>query len=146
MPTYLTKLAFILLLILSKSAFAHHSALLVKDAWIAEAPPVSKVMVAYLILENTGTDNIKLSNATSVDYSSIEFHETKHEDGLAKMVRHSGFVIPAKSTVRLERGGKHLMLFNPQKRLKQGDVVTMKFIFADGSSMPVDINVKKAQY
>ena len=146
MHKYFTNCAFILLLCLSKSAFAHHSALLIRDAWIAEAPPTSKVMVAYLTLENTGNTHIIIRSATSNSYSSVEFHETKHKDGLARMVRHPSLMIPAKSTVELKRGGKHFMLFNPKERLQQGDEVTMKLIFADGSTKTINIPVKKAQY
>jgi len=146
MRIHFISFSFILLLLLGKQAFAHHSALSIRDAWIAEAPPTSKVMVAYLILENTGTAHIKLRSATSNSYSSIEFHETRHQDGLARMVRHPSLIIPAKSTIQLKRGGKHFMLFNPEKRLVEGDEVTIELMFADGSTQTINIPVKKAQY
>ena len=34
--------------------YAEEAKLNVEDAWISEAPPVSKVMVAYMTINNTG--------------------------------------------------------------------------------------------
>ena len=97
--------------------------LVIQDAWIAEAPPVSKVMVAYMTVKNTGPTAIEIIRAESEIYSSIEFHETVHEDGMARMIRHDSLNISANSRLELKRGGPHLMLFNPVKVLKAGDTV-----------------------
>jgi copper(I)-binding protein len=129
-----------------KSAFASDSALLVENAWIAEAPPVSKVMVAYMTLTNTGLKPLDIIAAESDVYSSIEFHQTVHENGLAKMVRHSNLTIAPSESLQLKRGGIHLMLFNPGKRLKAGDFVSIKLRTNDGLSQSVSIPVKKTQF
>ncbi len=68
------------------SASADTGTFQVDGAWIAEAPPVSKVMVAYLTITNTGTDSVDIVHAASDLYSSIEFHETIHDGGMARMV------------------------------------------------------------
>lgn len=118
----------------------------VEDAWIAEAPPVSKVMVAYMNLSNRSDEAQQIVSATSDNYSSIEFHETVYEDGLARMIRHETLTLPGKSTVKLQRGGKHLMLFNPVKHLKAGDTITIRFTDTRGDNLSVAIPVRKSTF
>ncbi len=131
---------------LFSTVFADSNTLSIKDAWIAEAPPVSKVMVAYMTLENNGSQDITLVKAESNLYSSIEFHETRHEDGMARMFRHNNLTIPANNHIVLKRGGKHLMMFNPVKRLKAGDTVTIKLTMNNNVSQTFEVTVKKSQY
>ena len=125
---------------------AGEAGLSVEDAWIAEAPPVSKVMVAYMTINNTSDAAIDLVNAESDLYSSIEFHETLHEDGMARMVRWGKLTIPARGSIQLKRGGKHFMLFNPTKQLKAGDTVNIKLTTDKNITKLITVTVEKAQY
>jgi copper(I)-binding protein len=120
--------------------------LVIENAWIAEAPPVSKVMVAYMTLKNTGSKNMEIISATTDLYSSIEFHETIHKEGMAQMIRHESLNISANNTLELKRGGPHLMLFNPVKPLTAGDIVNIKFTTSNNKTKTVSVAVKKAQY
>ena len=126
--------------------FADESNLIIENAWIAEAPPVSKVMVAYMTVKNTGPKAIEIIRAESDLYSSIEFHETIHEDGMARMIRHDSLIISANNKLELKRGGPHLMLFNPTKRLNAGDTVNIKFTTKNNITKTVAVAVKKAQF
>ena len=137
---------FFIILCCFKSAYATDSALLVENAWIAEAPPVSKVMVAYMTLKNTGVEPVEIVAAKSDLFSSIEFHETIHEDGMAKMVRHNSLNIPPEKSLQLKRGGQHLMLFNPAKPLKAGDTVNIRLVTKDDICQNVSVTVRKAQF
>ena len=119
---------------LSNMAVAAEAELRIEDAWIAEAPPVSKVMVAYMTMVNTGTKTIDIIDAESDTFSSIEFHETVYEDGMARMISHDSLSIPAGGQLVLKRGGPHFMLFNPAKHLLAGDTKI------------VSVPVKKAQF
>ncbi len=123
----------------------HEDNLVFADAWIAEAPPVSKVMVAYMTVKNTGSKAIEIIRAESDLYSSIEFHETIHKDGMARMIRHDSLNISANNKLELKRGGPHLMLFNPTKRLKAGDTVNIKFTTNNNTTKTISVAVKKVQ-
>jgi len=140
--------AFLFLIILGffKPTYADDSALLIENSWIAEAPPVSKVMVAYMTLKNTGAETIEIIAAESENYSSIEFHETVHEDGLARMIRHDSLKILPGQSLQLKRGGPHLMLFNPTKRLKAGDHVSIRLSTKDNICQTISVPVKKTQF
>lgn len=124
----------------------NESCLTVQNAWIAEAPPVSKVMVAYLTITNETSKKIEIIRAESELYSSIEFHETKHENGIARMIRHQSLNIPANDKLVLQRGGAHLMLFNPTKTLKANDEVKITLTLSDGNTQSIDVAVKKATF
>ena len=105
----------LLFILVSNAASSTPNTLSIKDAWIAEAPPVSKVMVAYMTIENDGAQDTTIVKAESDLYSSIEFHETQHQDGMARMIRHDDLLIPANDHVTLKRGGKHFMLFRSEE-------------------------------
>lgn len=120
--------------------------LVIEDAWIAEAPPVSKVMAAYMRFNNSGEKAIEIIHAESELYSSIEFHETKQENGIARMIRHDTFNIPANNKLELMPGGPHMMLFNPTKRLTEGDTVSIKLTTNNNKIKTVTLPVKKAYY
>ncbi len=118
----------------------------VDAAWIAEAPPTSRVMVGYMTINNPDAEAIDIISAKSDTYSSIEFHETLHEDGMAKMVRHDSLHVPAHGSIQLKRGGKHLMLFNPTTPLKAGDTVSITLTTENNTSKIITVDVKKAQF
>jgi copper(I)-binding protein len=120
--------------------------LTVENAWIAEAPPVSRVMVAYMVLNNTGSEAIEIIHAESDLYSSIEFHETRHENDVARMIRHDSLYLPANNKLELRRNGPHLMLFNPTKRLKAGDTVNIKLTAKNNASKTILVTVKKTPF
>jgi len=145
MKTIFTTLI-LLLTTFSSAVSASPPGVSVKDAWIAEAPPVSKVMVAYMSIENSSEEDITIVKAESDSYSSIEFHETRYEDGMARMIRHDSLLIPANNHITLKRGGKHLMLFNPVKRLKAGDSITINLTTKDNVEKTIQVTVKKSQY
>jgi copper(I)-binding protein len=142
---YLTALFLIIFSIL-QTAHADGSKLEIENAWIAEAPPVSKVMAAYMTIKNTGPETIDIISAESDLYSSIEFHETIQKDGMARMARHESLTIPANDTLTLKRGGTHLMLFNPVKTLVEGDSVTIKLTTENKVVKTISVTVKKARY
>ena len=123
----------------------NNTPLIIEGAWIAEAPPVSKVMVAYMSIKNTGSEDLEIIHAESDVYSSIEFHETVHEGDMARMVRHDSLQIDAGSELELKRGGPHLMLFNPVRRLRAGDTVDIELTLYNRQTFTITVPVKKAQ-
>ncbi len=116
----------------------------VSNAWIAEAPPVSKVMAAYMTISNDSAETVTVLSAESADFGKIEFHQTVNEDGIARMKHQPSLVIPANASLSLEPGGYHMMLFRPARTLRAGDSSSMLLKTSSGKSLTVDIMVKKA--
>ncbi|WP_455208464.1 copper chaperone PCu(A)C [Kaarinaea lacus] len=130
---------------LANTAFAHaDGGIVVKDAWVREAPPSATVLAAYMTIENHTDKDKVLTSVTSSVFNKIEMHKTVNKDGMASMEQQKELTIAAESEVKLEPGGFHLMLFNPAKQLKVGDDISFTLKFASGSTSIVNATVKKA--
>jgi len=125
-------------------ALADNHGLTFSKVWIAEAPPVSRVLAAYMKIENHTNHDIKVSSATSSSFSSTAFHKTIFEDGMAKMRHQDSLIIPANGSLELKRGGLHMMLFNPVTPLHAGDSVSFSFELDNQNTITVNAGVKKA--
>ncbi len=115
----------------------------ITNAWIAEAPPVSRVHAGYFTLHNGSDKPVTLKTVSSDAYGNIEMHLSIEKDGVSSMQWLQQIEIPAGEDVVFAPGGYHLMLFRPAKRLKQGDTVKLHFGFADGSRITTTATVKK---
>ena len=116
----------------------------VDDAWIREAPPVSKVQAAYMELHNKSDKDVSLISASSPHFSRIEFHRTEMSGGVMRMQQQEKLNITANSELKLQPDGMHMMLFNPRTPLKSGDKVPFSLTFSDEQKMEIMIKVKKA--
>lgn len=138
--------ALLLLVITPSSAvFAHKDGgIVVKNAWVREAPPVSPVLAAYMTIENHTAEIRHLTSVSSSAFQKIEIHQTVYKDGMASMEGQDKLAIAAEGKVELKPGGTHLMLINPVKKLKAGDTVSFVLNFDNDSKSIISAPVKKA--
>lgn len=130
---------------LAPQAFGHKDGgIVVKNAWVREAPPVSPVLAGYMVIENHTDKNQELTYVKSSAFQKIEIHKTVHKDGMATMESQNSLNIDAERSVELKPGETHLMLINPANPLKAGDTVTFVLTFSNGSKSIVSAPVKKA--
>lgn len=115
----------------------------VEQAWIREAPPASRVLAGYMTIVNTGDAPAEITGISSPDFSRAELHLTRVEDGVARMIPVASIPVPAGGRVLLEPGGMHLMLFDPGRPLKSGDIVRLDVKQSAGTSVAVDARVKR---
>lgn len=115
-----------------------------ENVWIAEAPPVSKVLAAYMDIKNPGKQNMKIVAASSEDFGKIELHRTIEADGMATMQQQHELLIPAGGELKLEPNSYHLMLFRPVKPLPAGTRSSFSFELANGKTIKIAAEVKKA--
>lgn len=106
----------------STGAFACKG-LAVDNGWIREAPP-GAMSVAYGKLTNRGKQTLVVDGARSKDFGGAGLHRTTVEDGMSRM-REGRLELKPGASATLEPGGWHLMLFDPARPLKAGDVVTL---------------------
>ena len=138
----LTKISIATCLLLSSSVFAN-SRISIKHAWIAEAPPVSKVLAGYMEIENESDQAVSIISAESESFESIEFHQISYQNDLAKMQKLDQLRIPAHGELEFAVGKHHMMLFNPVKKLKAGDKVNFIFKLDNGELIKAIAIVKK---
>ncbi len=98
--------------------------LAVEDAWIREAPP-GAMSVAYARLANRGKRALVLDGARSADFGGAGLHRTTIDDQGTARMREGSLEIAPGARSALEPGGWHLMLYDPARILKAGDVVTL---------------------
>ena len=115
-----------------------------KQPWIAEAPPVSKVLAAYMEITNSSDKPIVIDSMSSEDFKKIEFHRTVQENDMARMLHQKSLSIPASGSLKLEPGSYHLMLFNPTRRLLAGDKSTIIAKTDDDLVYAFVVTVKKS--
>ncbi|RMG38714.1 MAG: copper chaperone PCu(A)C [Gammaproteobacteria bacterium] len=122
---------------------AQHPPLLqASEAWIKQLPPVIRVRAGYVIIQNQDSRPHRLVGASSPAFERIQMHRTLIDGGRMKMVRAEHFSIPAKGTLTLAPGGRHLMMFSPRRPLPAGSEVPVTLRFADGSELTVPFRVR----
>jgi copper(I)-binding protein len=133
--------AFLLCLSFLTTAMAASPAIDVDAPWVREAPPASTVLAAYMVLKNTGDTARTITRIDSPDFRDGQIHRTVVEDGVAKMLPVEQLQLPAGGSVALEPGGLHVMLFDPQRPLRDGDSVKLLIHDSDGDNVTVSAPV-----
>ena len=118
------------------------NALEASDGWMRAMPPGQPTAAAYVSLSNPSDAPVALVAASATFAGTVEFHESLQEDGMWRMRRLEGIVIPAGGSVILEPGGKHLMLFGVSAPTREGDQLTITLELDNGTSLPVAIQVQ----
>lgn len=108
--------------------------LIANDVVITRPMPGMNMSAAYLSLTNSSERTIQISRVASDQFESVQLHETRIEDGVARMRAIPVLEIPAGATVTLQRGGKHLMLMRPT-----GATETVSLEFLDGDSLVLTV-------
>jgi periplasmic copper chaperone A len=117
----------------------------VRDAWVREAPPGAPVLAAYFTLENPGSKADKLVAVLGPDFDKIEVHATEIRDGVARMLALDALPIPPHAVVKLAPGGYHLMLHHPRRALAAGMDVKLELHFESGTRLTVVAPVRRAE-
>jgi copper(I)-binding protein len=116
---------------------------MVHDAWIREAPPISQTLAGYVSLENRSSQGYTLVGASSPDFERVMLHETEIRDGVARMAHRAEVRIAAGNTAVFTPGGLHLMLMQPKRTFRIGDRVSVELLFSDGRRLSVDFEVRQ---
>jgi copper(I)-binding protein len=131
------------LLLLSSVSFAAGK-VQVRDAWIPEAPPSAGVMAAYLEIDNKGSKPVTITGFSCAAFGDVMMHKTVEKDGMSSMIHMETLTVAAKSKLKFERGGLHVMLMMPKHALKAGDKVAMTMHTADKHTIKFTAIVKPA--
>mgnify|MGYP001568737985 FL=1 len=121
------------------------SAIVVRDAWVREAPPGAPVLAAYFTLENPGSKADKLVAVLCPDFAKIEIHATEIRTGVARMIALDALPIPPHAVVKFAPGGQHLMLHRPRRALAAGMNVKLELRFDSGARLTVLAPVRRAE-
>ena len=129
-----------LLLLVAQGAQAE-GRLGVFDAWIRGAPPGAAMMAGYATLTNDGDEPLTVLTVQSDAFRMTSLHETIVNEGVVKMRDIHRLVIAPGQSVRLEPGGRHLMLMQPRQPVVIGEKVAIRFMLADGQRIDTRFEV-----
>ncbi len=114
----------------------------ISDPFARATPPNAKNGAAYATISSTEGDRL-ISVATGAA-RMVQIHDTKVEDGVAKMREiEGGLEIPAGRSVTLAPGGKHVMLMGLTGPLAEGEDVTLTFTFEKAGEIEITAPIKK---
>lgn len=88
--------------------------------------PGSKATAGYFELSNQSSADLTLTVSEVQPFARVETHETVKENEQVKMIQVDQFSLAPKETLQLVPGGKHIMLFEPQKPLQLGQTLRGK--------------------
>ena len=108
---------------------------LVKDPWVRATVPQQAVTGAFMKLESPAA--ARLVEARSPVAGRVELHETRIEQGVARMHHVEAVPIPAE----LKPGGYHVMLMDLKRQLKAGETVPLELVVeaADGKRQVIPV-------
>lgn len=105
---------------------------------VIRVPRADRPTAGYFRLDYNFDRKDRIISVTSPAFKRVEMHDSVKEGGMITMVKLEDLEIPANSSISFAPGGKHLMLFDPIKPLKDGDQV--KVVFVLEKREPVDIS------
>ena len=105
-----------------KNKVTQHTGLEITSPWARPSMLAQGNSAAYLVIKNNSNKDYKLISATATDIAdNIELHNSFVDQiGVSRMIKIDNIIIPAGSTITLEPGKMHIMLFGLQKALKCG--------------------------
>ncbi|MEU6524535.1 copper chaperone PCu(A)C [Streptomyces sp. NPDC046924] len=104
--------------------------------------PVSDLAAGFLVIDNKGGADDRLTSVSSDIADRVTVHETV--DGSMREV--DGLDIPAHGRLVLESGGNHLMFEQLKRKPEQGQQVSVELRFAHSDPVTVEMPVKPATY
>lgn len=121
-----------MLALCASGAVAAAGTLDVGQAWVRAAPPGVPMLAGYADLRNTGDAPLRITAVESDAFGSVSLHETTVVDGVSRMRELPGLAVEPGASVRLEPGGKHLMLMEPRQPVDAHTTLTLSFVLEDG--------------
>ena len=126
---------FLVVILLGACGVESQPPLVATDVVVTPPVPGTKMSAAYLSLTNNTDQTISISRVASLQYESVQLHESTIKDGVARMRAIQALEIPAGDTIALRRGGKHLMLMRPTG---PANTVSLQFFAGDDLILTVD--------
>lgn len=104
------------------------SSLKFENARIFQPLKGSNATAGYADIKNESDKEIEITLKLVEKFKAAETHETSEVDGKMSMKKVDSFKVPAKGTLELKPGGRHLMLFDPIEVIKENSSLKVVFM------------------
>mgnify|MGYP002778449970 CR=1 FL=1 len=111
-------------------------------AWARATPPGSTVTAAYVSFHNPQAAADRLLEVSTPLAKRSEVHETRVENGVAKMRRVEALTIAPDQALKMAPGGTHLMLMGLTGPLQAGQKVPLRLRFENAGVVEVQATVR----
>jgi copper(I)-binding protein len=118
--------------------------ILYADKAVVNLSPVEGNPSAGYMDLHGGRVDVDLVSVISDDVLRMEMHETTEKDGMMSMAPLKSIPVPAGKTVKLEPGGKHLMIWGVGEGSKKRGLLTMTLIYSNDDRIEINAVVKNA--
>ena len=132
------------LLLFASMAVAAPSKIMVRDPWVSVPVGKQQMTAGFLTLRSSGADNALVS-ATCDAVRNLELHKMEESGGKMRMEMVDRIELPEDEDVRLHPGGLHLMMIGFTRAIKEGDVLSVRLRFADGTTTVVKMPVRRRE-
>lgn len=105
----------------------------IEQAYVRALLPGQANSAAFMVFYNEAEEDVYLQSVDTEMAERAELHEHIHSGDMMRMQQVQQLRIPAKSFLNMRSGGYHLMLLGLCKNLREGDRVSLRFHFSDGS-------------
>lgn|SRR5699024_3476580 len=137
------KLLITLVMLLWAGVAMAQNGLVIHDAWIRIIS--SHVPAAgYFAVDNNSNEAVKLVAVETPAYARAMLHRSVEKNGQSSMVHVDSVKIPAGGHITFAPGGYHVMLMQSKQTLEPGDTVPVTLVFADGSHLTTEFQVRSA--
>lgn len=114
----------------------------VVDPW-ARPGVEGRMSAAYFLISNFKDEDDVLTSVETDAAQTAEVHESyEREEGMMSMREVPNLDLPAKSTVRFEQGGLHVMLMQLTRQLSDGDTFELTLRFENNEPVTVEVPVR----
>lgn len=128
-------------MLLSFKTFATESGLVIQNATIRIPPPAITTTAMFLKITNKSSQDVGLLKVSGDFAGNFELHTMEMAGGKMKMRPLNMIEVKKKSSVELQSGGMHIMIFNVKKPLKAGEIYKVKMLFNNKQEIEVDAKV-----
>ena len=129
---------------LKDMAAADADNIIVKDAWIQEAPPAATATAAFMVIENRGNKEISLISAKADIANATELHKMETVNDVMSMRRVYLIPVAAAGSTSLDSStGYHVMFINLTTKVKEGDRIPLTLQFSNSVQKTVLVPIKK---
>jgi copper(I)-binding protein len=126
-------------------ATAHEVAkgsMVVDHPWARATIGTSRPGVVYVTLINEGKHDDALIGAISPVAARIHIHQTRRENGVARMAPVKRLVVPAGGRAVLKPGGIHLMLMGLKQSLEVNDAFSLTLKFEKAGAIDLEVFIE----
>ena len=142
--SFFTKPLFLSFLTALIPVIAIAETILVNDAYVRASSKMAKSAAAFMEIKNTSSQDDRLLDVKSKVAKRVELHtHIKSDDGVMKMRRvDDGFLISGNDTLRLERGGRHIMFMGLSQPFVNGESIVITLFFESAGPLDLEIPIK----